>query len=48
VREEANRKDTSNFFPEVQLRRVYVFVEESTKDMSLSTLSLSHTVTEIG
>jgi hypothetical protein len=38
--------DKGNLFPEVQLQRFYVPVEESTKDMSLSTLSLSHTVME--
>jgi hypothetical protein len=52
--EESNRKDCDQYkdmnvlFLEVQLRRVYVPVEESTKDESLSTLFLSHTVTKTG
>jgi hypothetical protein len=33
-----------DLFPEVQLQRVYVPVEDSIKDESLSTLSLSYMV----
>jgi hypothetical protein len=46
--EEAKHKDTGHLFSEVQLRRVYAHVKEFTKDGSLSTISLSHTVMEIG
>jgi hypothetical protein len=42
------RKDKGDLFHEVQLRRVYVPIEEFTKDKSLSTISLSHTVMETG
>jgi ribosomal protein L28 len=37
---------THRFFPEVPPRRMYVPIEESRKNMSLSTLCLSQTVVE--
>jgi hypothetical protein len=52
--EEENRKDcdqckdTGDLFLEVQFQSVYDPVEESTKNEFLSTLSLSHMVTETG
>ena len=36
------RKDTSDLFPEIQLQRVYVSIEVSTKDMSFNSYPLSH------
>jgi hypothetical protein len=42
------RKDKGDLFLDVQLRRVYVPIEDSTKDGSLSTLSLSYTVMKTG
>jgi hypothetical protein len=36
------RKDTSDLFPEIQLQRVYVPIEVSTKDMSFNSYPLSH------
>jgi hypothetical protein len=41
-------QEHDDLFTEVRLRSTYVLVQESTKDGSLSTLSLSQSVMETG